>query len=670
MCGIAGVLGGRRTDEAIINRMTRAVAHRGPDDEGIWLDRDSRLAFGHRRLAIVDLSPSGHEPMLSANGRFVLTFNGEIYNHAELRKALEAEKSVPDGGWRGHSDTEVFLEGIGHWGLEETLRRSAGMFAFGLWDRKLRELSLVRDRFGEKPVYYGWAGKAFVFGSELKALKAHPEFDNGIDRRALRVFAARTYIPAPLSIYERVFKLPPGCILTIDAGAAERPLSRAPELGSDSGGISLKRYWSYRDVVRHGLDQQIDSEQEALEQLEKVLASAIAGQSMADVPVGAFLSGGIDSSTICALYQKYSNVPVRTFSIGFEEAGYNEAEDAKRVAEHLGTVHHERYLTVRETRDVIPLLPAMYDEPFADSSQIPTHLVSRFAREQVTVALTGDGGDELFAGYNRHFAAPRLWQQLRTLPQPLRASAGSQLGRVPSQFWARMTGLLPGRRQANIGGKLQKAFRLASATSLDQIYCSFLDEWSHERSPVIGGEGSDPGFDLDLAPGAPDTIRMMYCDAVSYLPDDILAKVDRASMAVALETRVPFLDHRVAEVAARIPLAMKVQNGRGKHIVRKLLYGLVPRELVDRPKAGFAIPVGEWIKGPLRSWAEDLLDPALIRSQGWLDADIVQKRWRQHLSGQRDSTPALWALLMFQAWLGLQETDSRVPREEIAAVAR
>lgn len=669
MCGIAGVLGGRQVDEAIITRMARAVAHRGPDDEGIWIDTEARLAFGHRRLAIVDLSPSGREPMLSADGRLVLTFNGEIYNHAELRRALEAENAMPEGAWRGHSDTEVFLEGISHWGLEETLRRSTGVFAFGLWDRKQRELSLVRDRFGEKPLYYGWAGTAFVFGSELKALRAHPQFENPIDRRALRVFAARTYIPAPLSIYERVFKLAPGCILTISTEAAERPLRSAPEEGRDSGGINLKRYWSYRDVVRRGLEQPIGDEKEALEELEKVLATAIASQSMADVPVGAFLSGGIDSSTICALYQKYSSVPVRTFSIGFEEAGYNEAEDAKRVAEHLGTVHHERYLTVRETRDVIPLLPAMYDEPFADSSQIPTHLVSRFAREQVTVALTGDGGDELFAGYNRHFAAPRLWHQLQALPQPLRASAGSQLGRIPSQFWAGMAGLLPGRRQPDIGGKLQKAFRLASATSLDQIYCSFLDEWSHERSPVIGGEGSELGFDLDLAPGAPDTTRMMYCDALSYLPDDILAKVDRASMAVALETRVPFLDHRVAEVAARIPLDLKVRNGRGKYIVRELLYGLVPRELVDRPKAGFAIPVGEWIKGPLRPWAEDLLDPGVIRSQGWLDADIVQRRWRQHLSGQRDSTPALWALLMFQAWLGEQEVPNTARHEEVAAAA-
>jgi asparagine synthase (glutamine-hydrolysing) len=447
-----------------------------------------------------------------------------------------------------------------------------------------------------------------------------------------------------------VFKLPPASILTIGLDAAAIPRDQPPAEGIDRG-LSLARYWSYRDVMMRGMADPIADERDALDELERTLAAAIQGQSMADVPVGAFLSGGIDSSTICALYQKYSSIPVRTYSIGFEEAGYNEAEDAKRVARHLGTVHHERYVTVREARDVIPLLPAMYDEPFADSSQIPTHLVSRFARGEVTVALTGDGGDELFAGYNRHFAAPRLWEQLQKLPRPLRAT-GAPLGRIPSRFWSGVASLLPGRHPPHIGGKVQKGLRLAaSARSFDEVYCSFLDEWSHERSPVLGGDDPDDRFDLDLGPGAPDALRMMYCDAVSYLPDDILAKVDRASMAVSLETRVPFLDHRVAELAARIPLDLKVRGGRGKYIVRKLLDGLVPRELVERPKAGFAIPVGEWIKGPLRPWAEDLLDPAAMRADGLLDPDIVQRRWHDHLRGRRDSSPALWALLMFQAWV-------------------
>jgi asparagine synthase (glutamine-hydrolysing) len=651
MCGIAGILGSTPVDERTIARMTAAIAHRGPDDDGIWIDAEARIGFGHRRLSIVDLSPAGHQPMHSADGRFVLTLNGEIYNHRELRRALQEEGAVAEGGWRGNSDTEVFLHAILTWGLVETLRRSVGMFAFALWDREERQLSLVRDRFGEKPLYYGWAGSDLVFGSELKALRAHPQFDPAIDRRALRLFAARTYIPAPLSIHQRTFKLPPGCVLTVAADAQVQPFADPPEEGA-SGPVTLERYWSYREVVGRGLDDPIRDEQAALEELERTLAAAISAQSVADVPVGAFLSGGIDSSTICALYQKYSSTPVRTFSIGFEESGFNEAEDAKRVAAHLGTVHHEGYVTVHDARELIPALPAMYDEPFADSSQIPTHLVSRFAREQVTVALTGDGGDELFAGYNRHFAAPRLWQQLQKVPRPLRAVTGAPLSRVPSQVWSGMSELLPGRRQPHIGGKMQKALRLAaSATSFDQVYRSFLDEWSHEPSPVIGGPGVDVPFDLDVGRDAPEALRTMYCDAVSYLPDDILAKVDRASMAVSLETRVPFLDHRVAELAARIPLRLKVRDGRGKHILRQLLYGLVPRELVERPKAGFAVPVGEWIKGPLRPWAEDLLDPAAMNAEGLFDPAIVQRRWRDHLSGRRDSTPAMWSILMFQAWL-------------------
>jgi asparagine synthase (glutamine-hydrolysing) len=609
--------------------------------------------------------------MFSADGRFVLTFNGEIYNHLELRLELETMRSVPTNGWRGHSDVEVFLQAVVTWGLIETLHRSAGMFAFALWDRKERTLSLVRDRFGEKPLYYGWVGRDFLFGSELKALTAHASFDNRIDRRSLQLFAARTYIPAPLSIYERVFKLSPGCVLTIDTETAANPLAFAPSEGSTNPGPRLHRYWSYREAVQRGLDRPIHDEREAIDELERVLATAIQSQSLADVPVGAFLSGGIDSSTICALYQKYSGGLAHTFSIGFEEAGYNEAEDAKRVARHLGTIHHEHYVTVREARDVIPLLPSMYDEPFADSSQIPTYLVSRFAHQQVTVALTGDGGDELFAGYNRHFAAPRLWHHLEKIPQPLRAVVGSPLSRIPSQIWTAVGGLVPGRRQPHFGAKLQKALRVAaSAGSLDDVYRSFLDEWSYERSPVLGGEDVDIPFDLDVSIAAPDAARMMYCDAVTYLPDDILAKVDRASMAVSLETRVPFLDHRVAELAAQIPINLKVQKGQGKYLLRQLLHKFVPRELLERPKAGFGVPVGQWIKGPLRSWAEDLLDPQMIRSQGWLDADRVEMRWRQHLSGQRDSTPALWAILMFQSWLSSEMTGSGMPDTRSAAFAQ
>lgn len=657
MCGIAGLLTKGRIEPTVVRRMIDPIAHRGPDDQGVWIDAEAGIGLGHRRLSIIDLSPLGHQPMGSADGRWMISYNGEIYNYAALRAELDATHSGPAGngiGWRGHSDTEILVECIAAWGLEAALRKSIGMFALALWDRKERRLHLARDRFGEKPLYYGWTGGDFVFGSELKAIRAHPRFDNALSRPALALFAARTYIPAPFSIYERLFKLEPGCILTVTPTAVARPHAQALAEGRAEDGLSLTRYWSYRDVMRCGFANPIGNEGEAVERLEQALAEAIGGQAVADVPVGAFLSGGIDSSTVVALYQKYSPIPVRTFSIGFEEAGFNEAEYAKAVARHLGTVHNERYVTVKEARDVIPLLPAMYDEPFADSSQIPTHLVSRFAREQVTVALSGDGGDELFAGYNRHFAAPRLWKRMQMLPRPVRSMIGFPLSHLPSGLWS-----LAGGHTRHFGAKVQKALRLAgSVRSFDDVYNSFLDEWSLERSPVLGGEKGDSSrFDLDVAPGVPDAVRMMYCDAVSYLPDDILCKVDRASMAVSLETRVPFLDHRVAELAARIPISMKVRGGKGKHILRELLYREAPRDLFERPKAGFAVPVGEWLRGPLRPWAEDLLEPGRMAQEGFFDPSIVRRRWQEHLAGWRDSTPALWAVLMFEAW-HRQEPDS------------
>jgi asparagine synthase (glutamine-hydrolysing) len=646
MCGIAGIVSAGRIDPQLLQRMGDVIVHRGPDDGGSWIDTDAGIGFAHRRLSILDLSPQGHQPMHSADGRFVLNYNGEVYNHAEIRAELEGAGLAPEGGWRGHSDTETMVQAIAAWGLEEAVGRFVGMFAFALWDRKERRLSLVRDRFGEKPLYYGWAGKDFVFGSELKSLRLHPRFEGEIDRDALGLYAARAYVPAPRSIYRRVFKLAPASILSLNAEEALRR-SDAP--------LQAKAYWSYRDVVRRGLADAIDSETDALDALDRVLSQAVTGQSVADVPVGAFLSGGIDSSTICALYQRHSSNKIQTFSIGFEEARFNEADYAREVARHLGTVHSEHVVTVREAREVIPQLPAIYDEPFADSSQIPTFLVSRFARGEVKVALTGDGGDELFAGYNRHFQAPRLWARLRTVPRPLRAAAGASLGLLPQRLWQQAAAMLPARHR-HLGGKAGKALRLAgNADSFDDVYAAFLDEWSGEPPPVLGHEGEGAALDLDLGEAAPDAIRIMYCDAVSYLPDDILCKVDRASMAVSLETRVPFLDHRVAELAARIPLAMKVRDGNGKHILRQLLYRHVPRQLFDRPKAGFAIPVGDWIRGPLRDWAESLLDPRRLANEGWFDAKAVGRRWDDHAGGRRDSTHAIWAILMFQAWLEAQK---------------
>lgn len=651
MCGIAGVLAQGRIDPALLSRMAGSLAHRGPDDEGIWMDADAGIGFAHRRLAIVDLSPEGRQPMHSTDGRFVICFNGEVYNFEDLRAELLRLGQVPEGGWRGRSDTEVLLQAVTTWGLERALDRVVGMFAFALWDRKERLLHLVRDRFGEKPLFYGWAGRDLIYGSELKALRCHRQFDHTIDRQALRAFTARTYVPAPRSIYQHIFKLPPGMILTIPAVQSIDPMNSPPEEGR-TGQLHLRHYWNYREVVREGLADPINDEGDALETLEQALARAIKGQSFADVPVGAFLSGGIDSSTIVALYQKYSSQPVRTYSIGFEQGGFNEAEHAKAVAGQLGTIHHEHYVTVREARDVIPSLTAMYDEPFADSSQIPTHLVSRFARRDVTVALTGDGGDELFGGYNRHVMAPRLWEQMRRLPRAVRSLAAAPLSRLPPAFWMGLGRMVDGGGSPFLGARMQKGLRVArSAASADDVYVSFLDEWSQEENPVLQSDDADPGFDLQLGAEVSDAVRMMYCDAVTYLPDDILAKVDRASMAVGLETRVPFLDHRVAALAARIPLSMKIDGQRGKHILRQLLYRQLSPSLFDRPKAGFAVPIGEWLKGPLRPWAEDLLDPKAMAADGWFDPAIVHRRWQDHLAGRRDSTPAIWAILMFQSWL-------------------
>jgi asparagine synthase (glutamine-hydrolysing) len=646
MCGIVGLVSRHSASFAAIAAMTAPIAHRGPDDEGVWADAEAGVALGHRRLSILDLSPLGHQPMHSADGRWVISYNGEIYNHAALRTELDGAGGGPAGNgiaWRGHSDTETLVECIAAWGLEATLDKSVGMFALALWDRRERQLYLARDRFGEKPLYYGWVGGDFVFASELKAIRAHPCFDNAISRTALALLAARAYIPAPLSIYDRLFKLPPGCILQLGAEAAVAPRVEAPAQDRREGGLVLTRYWSYRDVVERGLAEPVADEAQALEGLEQVLAEAIKGQAVADVPVGAFLSGGIDSSTVVALYQKYSPIPVRTFSIGFEEAGFNEADYAKAVARHLGTVHNERYVTVKETRDVIPLLPAMYDEPFADSSQIPTYLVSRFAREQVTVALSGDGGDELFAGYNRHMALPRAWPRLARTPRAARSLIAGGLARIPPRTWNR---LRPGR--PHFGGKMQKAFEAAGAQSFDEFCRTFLDEWNG-TGPVLGMGHAEPAG-VPALDDAPLAVRLMFDDAMSYLPDDILCKVDRAAMAVSLETRVPFLDHRVAAFAARVPLTLKLRGGESKYLLRRLLARELPPEMFQRPKAGFAVPVGQWICGPLRDWAEDLLDPLRLKSEGYFDAVMVERRWRDHLAGRRDSSQALWAILMFQAW--------------------
>jgi len=640
MCGIAGLVARGRFDESHLRLMTDRIVHRGPDDGGFWSDAEAGIGFGHRRLAIVDLSPAGHQPMESRDGRWVLNYNGEIYNHVELRAELRREGLA----FRGHSDTEALVEGISRWGLEPTLARCAGMFAFALWDRRERRLHLVRDRFGEKPLYFGWVGGNFAFASELKAIRALPGFDNTLDRRALGRFVRLGYVPSPLSIYRDLYKLEPGCILS----AAPEALRTAPASPPMPGDGLVRHYWSYRDVVAAGLADPIGDAPEAVDRLEQALVEAVAGQAMADVPVGAFLSGGVDSSTVAALYRLRS--PVRTFTIGFEDAAFDEAPHARAVAAHLGTEHHEAYVTAREAREVIPLLPRIYDEPFADSSQIATYLVCRHAREHVKVALSGDGGDELFGGYNRYLAAPRLWSRLRRLPLPLRAALGGAAGAIPAGAWNAAADLAGRKsRQPHFGAKIQKTLRtMGRAGGIDALHDGLIDEWHDQAAPVEGGDAVESYTPTGLD-DAPDTVRMMHRDATTYLPDDILCKVDRAAMAVSLETRLPFLDHRVAELAARIPIEMKVSGGVGKQVLRCLLYRHVPEALIERPKTGFAVPVGEWLRGPLREWAEELLDEKVLREAGFRPAPI-RARWQAHLAGRADWTASIWFVLMFQAW--------------------
>lgn len=650
MCGIAGLMRRGMADLSAVSRMTDVITHRGPDDQGAWIDPEAGIALGHRRLSILELSPLGHQPMASRDGRWMLCYNGEIYNHLELRAELTAQGGVTN--WRGHSDTETLVEAIAAWGIKPTLDRATGMFAFALWDRRERTLYLARDRFGEKPLYYGWAGGMFAFASELSAIRVLPGFDNPVDRRALSSLLTRTYIPCPQSIYQGVFKLPPGTLLAVTPEAVASPRQASFSEGSHDG-ARLERYWSYRDVVRDGLARPYTSEGEAVEAVESALLAAVAKQAVADVPVGAFLSGGFDSSTVVALYQAAGRGTIRTFSVGFKEAGFDEAVYAREVARHFGTEHHERYVDVADALAVIPKLPAMYGEPFGDSSAIPTHLLSAFAREQVTVALSGDGGDELFGGYNRYLYASRLWRVLSPLPQPIRRFLAGTGAQLPDDVWNTLGSAgMRKRLPAFFGSKVRKGLRTAAhAQGLEDVFASLIDEWYLAAAPVLGIDPRlRPPLDMDMA-GAPHVARMMYADVMSYMPDDILAKVDRASMSVSLETRVPFLDHHVAAAAARVPMNQKIAGGTTKRILRTILYRHAPRAMFERPKAGFAMPVGTWLRGPLRDWAEDLLDPMQMRQEGYLDAALIQRRWHNHLAGRTEDTQALWPVLMFQAWL-------------------
>lgn len=638
MCGIAGMVDPAGTDvealKALARRMSDTLAHRGPDGSGIWADPDAGVVLAQRRLAVIDLSPAGAQPMADRSGRYCITFNGEIYNYEDLRRDL------PQRNWRGHSDTEVLLEAIASWGLEAALGRAVGMYALALWDKRERVLTLARDRFGEKPLYYCVSRGVLLFGSELKALREHPAFDRRIDRVALDQFLQLGCVPAPRTIYEGVFKLPPASILALPVTQG-RPL----ELPASPP----RSYWSLSAVAASG--PLAIGDDEALEQLEKLLRQSIAGQMVADVPVGAFLSGGVDSSLAVALMQAQASVRVKTFSIGFAEAQYDEADHARAVAAHLGTDHTELYVSARSAMDIVPALPAMYDEPFGDSSQIPTHLVARLARRHVTVSLSGDGADELFGGYNRHVLARQLGRLL-IVPGTLRSLAARMISAVaPSDWDLILRGILGARAPVRPGEKMHKIAAVLAEPDMAGVYRRLISAYDGP-SLVLDAGHVTPSWPLGGSGGPME--RMMLSDAQGYLPDDILVKVDRAAMAVALETRAPYLDHRVAEFAVRLPVHIRLRAGQGKWPLRALLDRHVPRHLIERPKQGFGVPIDGWLRDPLKDWAEDLLDSARLRREGYLDASRVRALWDAHQSRRRDVQHALWNVLMFQSWLSHQ----------------
>lgn len=639
MCGIAGAWhanGEERASIATVRAMTAAIIHRGPDDDGIWSDPESGLVLGHRRLSILDLSPAGHQPMVGASGRYVIVFNGEIYNFRDLRARLENAGHAP--AWRGHSDTEVLLAWIEIYGLRNALREAQGMFALALWDRKERVLSLARDRVGEKPLYYGQMGPSIIFGSELKALMAHRHFRREIDRGAMTAFMRYNYVPAPLSIWKGIQKLLPGHLVEIsDQGKA---------IGEQES------YWSMVDCLLAGAADPLPDTSDTVDSLELLLGDAVERQMVADVPLGAFLSGGIDSSLIVSLMQVRSDRPVRTFTIGFEEASHNEAERAKRIAHHLGTAHTEHYVSAADAQRVIPRLPAIYDEPFADSSQIPTLLVSEFARRHVKVSLSGDGGDELFGGYNRYVMGPNLF----AIGQKLGPSiSGVAAALIRSQaalniFSASQTLLPVSLRRPGFRESFHKVADALESDSPQTLYRRFVSLTQDPAALVIGGHEPEYG-QLNSNLRLEDIRSDMMCrDSTGYLPDDILVKVDRAAMATSLETRVPFLDPRVIEFASRLPMSAKFSAGQGKHILRQILDRHVPRELMNAPKSGFGVPIGRWLQHELHDWAADLLSVERIKGHGVFDPDSVQELWRQQCEG-RPVHQHLWGVLMGQAWL-------------------
>lgn len=653
MCGIAGLLRpGASGNEwrRWLTAMSDRMEHRGPDDEGIWYDTGAGVGLSHRRLSVIDPSPAGRQPMRSASGRFVIVYNGEIYNYRHLRGRLQ----LSDAELRGHSDTEVLVQSLEERGVEATARASVGMFAYAAWDRQERALHLVRDRIGVKPLYWGEVGGAVAFASELSAIRKLPEFTGEIDRDALALYLRHGYVPAPHTIYRGIRKLEPGRALTFT------------RRDDDTLRRKERTYWSLAEARARGRETPFEgSDAEAVDRLEELLTRSVRSRTVADVPLGAFLSGGVDSTTVVALLQSVLDRPARTFTIGFREDAYDEASHAHAVAEHLDTEHTELVLEAKEARAIIPELPHMHGEPFADPSQIPTFLVSRLARRDVTVSLSGDGGDELFAGYNRYGRARELWSKVAAVPRPLRRTAAGVFRAVPDRVWDTVPGWISGAlsrygRQGPLSHKLNRAAGLLECESPADLYREMFRYWSVEDRLLAGeeGAGSPPaGPDgrgrIEWPGGARDfTDWMTYADAVTYLPDDILAKVDRASMAVGLEARVPLLDHRVVEFAFSLPTRLRVREGTTKWVLREVLARHLPEPLLRRDKQGFGMPVGRWLRGPLRAWAEELLAEERLRASPYLRAEPVRRRWEEHLSGRIDWRYHLWTVLMLQHWLG------------------
>ncbi len=647
MCGICGYYSeASLASNSIIKKMNIALSHRGPDSSGIWQNDVMGIAFGHQRLSIIDLSSAGNQPMKSSSGNLILTYNGEIYNHLEIRKDLE--KSLPNIKWKGNSDTETLLEAIDLWGIEKTLKNIDGMFAFGVWNQKTRRLILARDRLGEKPLYYGWQGKGenkvFLFASELKALKAHPEFNNMIYRDAMTLQLRHNCIPAPYSIYKNIFKLLPGHYLEMKQSDLKNKLLP-----------SANKYWSLIDKAIYGNNNQLILNDFNIQRdLEGILKNSVKKQMLSDVPLGAFLSGGIDSSTIVALMQSQSSTPIKTFTIGFSESDYSESENAKKIANHLGTNHTELYLSSKIALDVIPKLPEIYDEPFSDSSQIPTYLLSQLTKQHVKVAISGDGGDELFCGYNRYIISKKLEGIMSSIPINIRRILSSGLKAVSPQNWNKISKFVPFlRKYKNFGDKIYKSANSLEAKNLYELYYNLCSHWKNPSDVIINGK--EPGTLLNVFKpelyGLNNQQQMMALDSITYLPDDILVKVDRASMASSLETRLPFLDHKLIEYVYKIPHSLKFRNGQGKWILKQILNQHVPKNLTDRPKMGFGVPIDEWLRKPLRDWAENLLSDKKLEQEGYFNSKPIRTKWKQHLIGKKNWQFELWDILMFQAWL-------------------